>query len=47
MQISKVYSALLRAAASGEVRRALAEALFTLLVMAARSYSAREDKGSA
>jgi hypothetical protein len=41
---SKLIEALVRAAGSGDVRRAVAEALFTLVVVAARSYAARGDE---
>jgi hypothetical protein len=40
---TKLYEAIIRAAKSGDVRRALAEALVVLVVVAARSYSARDD----
>jgi hypothetical protein len=40
---SKLYDALIRAAKSGDVRRAVAEALLTLVMIAARTYSERDD----
>jgi hypothetical protein len=44
MPASTIYEALIRAAKSGDVRRAVAEALFALVVIAARSYSGRNDE---
>jgi hypothetical protein len=40
---SKLYEALIRAAKNGDVRRAVAEALFTLFVLAARTYASSDD----
>jgi hypothetical protein len=44
MATSKLYAALVLAAKNGDVRRAVAEALLTAIVMAARAYLARDDQ---
>jgi hypothetical protein len=43
MATSKLYEALVRAAKNGDVRRALAEALLTVIFVAVRSVGSRDD----
>lgn len=44
MPTSKLYEVIIRAAKNGDVRRVVAEALFTLVVIVARSYSGGDDE---
>jgi hypothetical protein len=45
MAASRLYEAVIRAAKSGDVRRAAAEVVFTLAAIAAREFMGAEKKG--